>query len=141
MGHAYVSKAQRSPLTSRDALIGLGICVAVLTIAVIWLAASRPQPGRSDAALKNRVALLEAELTATQQTASQLADSTASALLAQAAQLKKLRAYRARVPSSACLSQVQQEIDDIRGYIAFGGPIRRRVSPQCTALLRPRYGG
>jgi hypothetical protein len=141
MDHVYVSKAQRSSPTQRDALIALGIAVAVLTIAVIWLAAGRNQPAKSDAALKNRVALLEAQLTAAQQSAAQLAAGVSSELKAQAARLKKLAPARPSAAASVCLAQLQQEIDDLRGYVALGGAIRRRVSPQCTALLRPRFGG
>jgi hypothetical protein len=141
MDHVYVSKAQRSSQSQRDALIALGIAVAVLTIAVIWLAAGRNQPAKSDAALKNRVALLEAQLTAVQQSAAQLAGTVSSELKGQAGQLKKLGTARPPATTSVCLAQLQQEIDDLRSYVVLGGAIRRRVSPECTALLRPRYGG
>ena len=41
---------------------------------------------------------------------------------------------------SACLTQVQREIDDLQGYLAFRTPPRRdRVSGSCLALLRPRF--
>jgi hypothetical protein len=41
---------------------------------------------------------------------------------------------------AACLTQVQREIDDLQGYLAYRTPPRRdRVSGGCLALLRPRF--
>jgi hypothetical protein len=144
MGHAYVSKRRQSTLSSRDFQILLGLCVAVLSIAVVWLAARHPHPAAvtDTSALRSRVTLLEARLDTLQDTASSLATQTAAQLEAQAAELKRLRA-RGQTPAldARCLTQVQQEIDDIRGFIAFRTGIRKRVSAECTALLQPRFGG
>ena len=146
MGHAYVTKARRSAISTRDFQIFLGICVAALAAAVVWLAKRDRHEARPAAlqqhvtALEQRVATLQSRLTAVESTARSLAADTASRLDAQATEIVRLRSQSAALVST-CLTEVQQEIDDIRSYIAFGGAIRKRVSPECTNLLRPRFGG
>ena len=126
---------------SRDFQIFLGLCVAALSAAVVWLAVKdRDHRSAQTAALQHRVDTLQRELTALQATARGLAAETAAQLKAQAAQIAQLRSQSPQL-ASRCLTEVQQEIDDIRSFIAFGGGIRRRVSPECATLLRPRFGG
>jgi hypothetical protein len=132
MDHVSVPKVEHSSLRSRDFLIFLGLCVAALSAALIWLALGRHDHNavRIDA-LQGQVDRLQGQLRAVRRSA-------------QTAQIATLRAtLQAKSPAlvSRCLGEVQQEIDDIRSFIAFGGAIRRRVSPNCTPLLRPRFGG
>jgi hypothetical protein len=43
---------------------------------------------------------------------------------------------------AACLVQVQREVDDLQGYLAYRTPLQRnRVSGACLALLQPRFKG
>ena len=129
-------------MSSRDFQIFLGLCIAGLSAAVVWLAVRDHHPAHpaQTAALQQRVHTLQRRLTALETTTRGLASQTATQLQAQAAQIAKLRAQSPAL-ASRCLNEVQQEIDDIRSYIAFGGAIRRRVSPECTTLLKPRFGG
>ena len=126
-------------MSSRDFQIFLGTCIAALSAAVVWLAVRDHHPAQT-AALQQRVDTLQHELTALQTTAQGLASQTATQLEAQAAQIAQLRSQSPALVSR-CLTEVQREIDDIRSFIAFGGEIRRRVSPECRKLLRPRFGG
>jgi hypothetical protein len=176
MVHGYVRNVERSSRSSRDFLIFLGLCVAALAAAVIWLAVhEREQPRAQVASLKHQVEGLrrqvdglQLQLSASRKAARALESRTAVRLKAQEARLRaeavrsrartahlsahttrlagevaRLAQVRAQVPRlvSRCLAEVQQEIDDLRGAVAFGSGIHRRVTSECSGLLRPRYGG
>jgi hypothetical protein len=156
MGYANVSKHRRSTAVTHDFQIFLGLCIAALAAAVVWLSV-RDHPAATDnrvVALAHRVDGLERQIKGVSLSATTLAAQTAAQLQAQAirlraqatelgtqaAQLKRLSTQKPPL-AARCLNEIQQEIDDIRGFIAYGGGIRRRVSADCTAVLKPRFGG
>ena len=127
-------------MSSRDFRIFLLLCIAALAASLVWVSIrerdrtdSRVAPlAQRVATLAQRVSTLEADLKALRAEADRR-------LQDQSEQLARLR--EAGPAGLHCLAQVQQEIDDIRGFIAFGDAIRRRVTDDCKDLLKPRYGG
>ncbi len=142
-----VHRQSSSNNSSNGILIALGIMVFLLTIAVAWVAlrpAKSGQDTRADALLQ-RVTSVEGALTSLRTGVETLAKQTQAAVNANAAAIKKLQGGTKPTPAAVlplrCAAEVQAEIDDIRGYIAYGTGITRRVTPDCKAYLQPRYGG
>jgi len=114
----------------------------LLLIVVAWLGLRHH--GTRDSrvgALQHRVAALESSLASLRRATSEFTRQTSAALDQDAAALKKLSGPSTGTLPARCAVEVQQEIDDIRGYIAFGGAIKRRVTTDCKPLLAPRFGG
>ena len=146
-------------MRDRDYQLVLGLILAGLTIAVIVLAVQ--DRGTRDSrvgTLTERVAKVEKQLAANQRATRTLSRNTTQRLADVSKRLTALRKALANVSRRVaqrgntgggggttvpleCLRQIQQEIDDIRAYIAFRHKFRRRVAGQCVALLQPRYGG
>jgi hypothetical protein len=114
-----------------------------LTALVKRVAAVERAATERETATAARLAKVERELTALRKEV----DNRLEAHAEQLAALRRATRGRATPTRSApaiplqCLRQLQQEIDDLRGYVRFRDPIRRRVTSPCTALLRPRWGG
>ena len=141
MDHASVTKVEHSSPRSRDFQIFLGLCVAALSAAVVWLAVERhDHNGAKIVALQRQVDGLQGQLAAATRAQQASNRITTAQLQAQAAQLAALRAQSPALVSR-CLGEIQQEIGDLRGFIASGGRLRQRVSPACTTLLGPPPGG
>jgi hypothetical protein len=123
----------------------LAIVVALLVIAVAWLALRHTSSSAQDSrvgAITQRLTALEQTLANLRQAASQQALQTSRSVAANSAAIKKLAAAPgSNVLPVRCAAEIQEEIDDIRGYIAYGSGISRRVTPDCKVYLRPRYGG
>jgi hypothetical protein len=140
MDHASVTKVEHSSPRSRDFQIFLGLCVAALSAAVVWLALERhDHDGARIASLQRQVDGLRGQLAAATLAQQENTRATTARLQAQAAQLAALRAQSPALVSR-CLGDIQQEIGDLRSFIASGGRLRRRVSPACTTLFGPRSG-
>jgi hypothetical protein len=140
MEHASVTKAEHSSPRSRDFQIFLGLCVAALSGAVVWLAVERhDHNGARIVALQRQVDGLRGQLAAATRAQQASTRATSARLDAQAARIAALRAQSPLV--SRCLGEVQQEIGDLRTFIALGGRLRERISPACTTLFGPRSGG
>ncbi len=130
--------------SSRELEWFLGALVVLLLIVVAWIGLKHH--GTRDSrvgALQHRIAALESSLAGLRRATSEFTRQTSAALDQDAAALKKLSAPATGTGTlpARCAVEVQQEIDDIRGYIAFGGAIKRRVTTDCKPLLAPRFGG
>ncbi len=98
-------------------------------------------PARPAAAsVEQRLAAVEKRLATLSVVAAQLAKE-AKADRATAATALKTAKRSATGLSTVCAQQLQQEIDDLRGYVVGRGSIQRRVTPACNTALAPRYGG
>ena len=136
-----------------DFKIGMTVMVAVLTAAILVLAttdrgksssgASKGQVRALDnrlSALDNRLSALDARVAAIQQAVAKLAarrDGRSTNVPSR--QLQSLAA-QLRV-TTRCMFQMQKEIDDLEGYLAYRTPlIRHRVTGACASMLQPRFG-
>jgi peptidoglycan hydrolase CwlO-like protein len=135
-----------------DFKIGMTVMVAVLTAAVLVLATTdrgkktviKTSGGASKAqvqALDQRLSALNAKVTAIQQTLSKVA-SRKSGGTRPVVPSKQLQTLTAQLQGTAqCMFEMQKEIDDLEGYLAYRTPlVRHRVTGQCANLLQPRFG-
>src|SRR5262249_1527167 len=120
-------------MRKRDLQIFVLLCIAGLSAAVVWLSLSdRGQNDSRIPALQRQGATLTTEL-------NELRAATAKSLAARSPRLAALE--RAKPIPRPCLKQIQAEIDALRGFIASGTAIRKRVTAECQAVLAPRFGG
>src|SRR5206468_11366685 len=129
-----------------DFKIGMTVMVAVLTAAILVLATTdrgKSSSGASKAqvrALDSRLSALDARVAAIQQAVARLAARRPGrSTNVPSRQLQSLAA-QLRV-TTRCMFQMQKEIDDLEGYLAYRTPlIRHRVTGACASMLQPRFG-
>jgi uncharacterized protein YlxW (UPF0749 family) len=145
------SMKQMRPL---DFKIGMTVMVAVLTAAVLVLATTdrgkktviqRSGGGASQAqvqSLDKRLGALESRIGAVQQAVAKLASRKDGTTPHTVVPSKQLQTLTAQLQGMAqCMFEVQKEIDDLEGYLAYRTPlVRHRVTGQCANLLQPRFG-
>jgi peptidoglycan hydrolase CwlO-like protein len=135
-----------------DFKIGLTVMVAVLTAAVLVLATTDrgkktivETPGSASkaqiAALDGRLTALDAKVAAIQQAVAKLAARPGSST-GGGVPSKQIQKLTAQLQGTAqCMFEMQKEIDDLEGYLAFRTPLlRHRVTGACADLLKPRFG-
>ncbi len=118
------------------------IAVLAVVVAVLSYQAVHRDPSSSAtdvSQLEARIDEIAGQLDATQATARTAARQARASL---ASVKKKAAAPPAKPGLSACLVEVQREIDDLQAYLAYRTPPRRdRVQGACQRLLRPRFHG
>jgi len=135
-----------------DFKIGMTVMVAVLTAAVLVLATTdrgkktvvQTSGGAGKAQIQGlnvRLSALDARVASIQQAVAKLAarkDGGARIVVPS----KQLQTLTAQLQGTAqCMYEIQKEIDDLEGYLAYRTPlIRHRVTGACAGLLRPRFG-
>ena len=147
MAYTYVTRSRRLRLRTRDFQLLMGLSVAALSAAVVWLAvhtrhAVHAAPDPRVAALAQRAGLLQKQVTGLRSRLSSVEDATVAVAAQTEGQADQLAQLRSRPQlATTCVTEIQQEVDDIRGYIAFGTTITRRVTGDCAKILAPRFGG
>lgn len=140
--------SQRGPRPQRSsttAIVGTTV-VAVLAVVVVVLAfrvadkSGDDTSGADRAQLETRIAEVDGRVADLHKTVRDLARQALAnldrATKSGAAQNKSQAAV------ARCLTQLQNEVDDLQAYLAYGTPPRRdRVSGGCVALLQPQIKG
>ena len=126
-----------SAIAGTTVIAVLAVVVAVLSYQAVH---RDPSPSASDVSqLESRLDEVAGRLDATQATARSAARQAQASL---AAVKKKAGAPAAQPGLSACLVEVQREIDDLQAYLAYRTPPRRdRIQGACRRLLEPRFHG
>ena len=152
-----MTRVQQKPHSGRgrDVLVFFGLCIAALAAAILWVAVHNRDRENGQtaaltqhtAALTQRISTLAHQVGGLQTELGRLQTSTAAVQRESAQRLDALRSdvakLRAQKPPAVrrCLGEVQSEIDDLRAFLAYGSGIRRRVTADCTSVLKPRFGG
>jgi hypothetical protein len=115
----------------------LAVVVAVLSYQLVHHSSSASQNDVSG--IEARLDEIAGQVQAIQSTAT-AAEREARAAEAAAAKHPKPAATPQQPGLARCLVEVQREIDDLEGYLAYSTPPRRdRVSGACATLLHPRF--
>ena len=125
-----------SAIAGTTVIAVLAVVVAVLSYQAVH---HDPSSSASDVAqLESRLDAVAGQLDATQATARAAERQARASLTA----VKKKTAPAAKPGLSACLVEVQREIDDLQAYLAYRTPPRRdRIQGACRRLLQPRFHG
>ena len=138
-------RGPRPPARGRSGATAIAVTTIIAVLAVVVVVLSYRVAGSQNGADSKDVSALEARIDVLAgqvdglQTGVRQAARDARASLTAA---KRTPTQHAQPALTACLAQIQREIDDLQAYLAYRTPPRRdRVSGACLRLLQPRFKG